>query len=95
VRLNGIEIGRVTRIELDPKDPQLVRLILQVRNTVEIRTDAVASIETLGLTGASYVEISGGTLGSPPLVVVEGQQYPTITFRRCSRMRRNSWQGFS
>jgi phospholipid/cholesterol/gamma-HCH transport system substrate-binding protein len=90
VRLNGIEIGRVTRIELDPKDPQLVRLILQVRNTVEIRTDAVASIETLGLTGASYVEISGGTLGSPPLVVVEGQQYPTITFRRCSRMRRNS-----
>ena len=51
VRLNGIEIGRVTRIELDPKDPQLVRLILQVRNTVEIRTDAVASTETLGLTG--------------------------------------------
>ena len=29
VRLNGIEIGRVTRIELDPKDPQLVRLILE------------------------------------------------------------------
>ena len=45
VRLNGIEVGRVTRIELDPKDPQLVRLILLVRNTVEIRTDAVASIE--------------------------------------------------
>lgn len=84
VRLNGIEIGRVTRIELDPKDPQLVRLILQVRNTVEIRADAVASIETLGLTGVSYVEISGGTLGSPPLLAAEGQQYPTITSRPSS-----------
>ena len=84
VRLNGIEVGRVTRIELDPKDPQLVRLILQVRNTVEIRADAVASIETPGLTGTSYVEISGGTLGSPPLMVAEGQQYPTIISRPSS-----------
>lgn len=84
VRLNGIEVGRVTRIELDPKDPQLVRLILLVRNTVEIRTDAVASIETLGLTGVSYVEISGGTLGSPPLMPAEGQQYPNIASRPSS-----------
>jgi phospholipid/cholesterol/gamma-HCH transport system substrate-binding protein len=84
VRLNGIEVGRVTGIELDPKDPQLVRLILQVRNTVEIRTDAVASLETLGLTGLSYVEISGGTLSSPPLVAAKGQQYPTIPSRPSS-----------
>jgi phospholipid/cholesterol/gamma-HCH transport system substrate-binding protein len=84
VRLNGIEVGRVTRIELYPKDPQLVRLVLQIRNTVEIRTDAVASLETLGLTGVSYVEISGGTADSPPLVAAEGQSYPTIASRPSS-----------
>ena len=44
----------------------------------------MASTETLGLTGVSYVEISGGTLGSPPLLVAEGQQYPTITSRPSS-----------
>ena len=84
VRLNGIEVGRVTRIEQNPKDPQLVRLILQVRDTIEIRTDAVASLETLGLTGVDYVEISGGTLASPPLVAAAGQDYPVIASRPSS-----------
>lgn len=65
VRLNGIEVGRVARIGLDPKDPRLVTLLLQVRDTIEIHANSVASIETQGLTGVSYVEISGGTLGSP------------------------------
>ncbi len=49
-----------------------------------IRTDAVASLETLGLTGVSYVEISGGTLSSPPLVAAKGQEYPTIASRPSS-----------
>ena len=84
VRLNGIEVGRVTRIEQDPKDPRLVRLVLQLRNTVEIRADAVAQLETLGLTGVSYVEISGGTLNSPPLEAAPGQEYPTIASRPSS-----------
>ena len=84
VKLNGIEVGRVIRMELDPENSQLVRLILQVRTAVEIRADAVASLETLGLTGVSYVEISGGTVNSPQLEVAPGQQYPTIASRPSS-----------
>lgn len=84
VRLNGIEVGRVTGIELDPKDPQLVRVILQVVNTVEVHSDAVASLETQGLTGVSYVEISGGTQDLPPLVATKGRQFPTIISRPSS-----------
>lgn len=87
VRLNGIEIGRVARIELDPKDPMLVTLILQVRKAIEIHADAVASLETQGLTGVSYVEISGGTLGSPPLIAAAGQRYPNIASRPSSLQR--------
>ena len=87
VRLNGIEVGRVTRIEQDPRNPELVRLILEARNTVEVRADSVASLETLGLTGVEYVEISGGTLNSPPLVAAPGQEYPTIASRESSLQR--------
>ena len=32
VRLNGIDVGRVARIDLDPADPELVTLVLQVRD---------------------------------------------------------------
>ncbi|HEY2620539.1 MAG TPA: MlaD family protein [Acetobacteraceae bacterium] len=84
VRLNGIEVGRVARIGLDPKDPRLVTLLLQVRDTIEIHADSVASIETQGLTGVSYVEISGGTLGSPVLTTAAGQAYPQIASRPSS-----------
>ena len=84
VRLNGIEVGRVAKIALDPKDPKLVTLLLQVRDGIEIHSDAVASIESQGLTGVSYVEISGGTLGSPLLIAAEGQKYPQIASRPSS-----------
>jgi phospholipid/cholesterol/gamma-HCH transport system substrate-binding protein len=78
VRLNGIDVGRVARIDLDPANPELVTLVLQVRDTFEIHADAVASLETEGLIGASYVEISGGTPASPLLKAGPGEQYPTI-----------------
>jgi phospholipid/cholesterol/gamma-HCH transport system substrate-binding protein len=84
VRLNGIEVGRVEKIALDPKDPKLVTLLLQVRDGIEIHSDSVASIESQGLTGVSYVEISGGTLGSPLLIAAEGQKYPQIASRPSS-----------
>lgn len=84
VRLNGIEVGRVAKIELDKEDPNLVTLLLQVRDTIEIHADAVASVESQGLTGVSYVEISGGTLGSPALTASAGQKYPQIASRPSS-----------
>ena len=87
VRLNGIEVGRVTRIEQDPSNPELVRVIMEVRNRVEIRADSVASVETLGLTGVEYVEISGGTLNSPRLVATAGQEYPIIASTQSSLQR--------
>ena len=77
-RYNGIEVGRVTDLEFDPNDPQRVIITLQVRPNLNIREDSVASIDSQGLTGGSYVEISGGTKNSPLLVAHEGQRYPVI-----------------
>jgi phospholipid/cholesterol/gamma-HCH transport system substrate-binding protein len=77
-RYDGIDVGRVTDLEFDPKDPQYVIATLQVRPGLNIREDSVASIESQGLTGGSYVEISGGTANSPMLTAKEGQQYPMI-----------------
>jgi len=84
VRLNGIDVGRVAKIDLNPDDPTLVTLLLQVRGTIPIHSDAVASIESQGLTGVSYVEISGGTRNSPPLSVPQGLKYPQIASRPSS-----------
>ena len=77
-RYNGIEVGRITNLEFDPSDPQRVIVTMQVQPNLNIRNDSVASIESQGLTGGTYVEISGGTTKAPLLVTQDGQRYPVI-----------------
>jgi phospholipid/cholesterol/gamma-HCH transport system substrate-binding protein len=81
-RYNGIEVGRVAELAFDPNDPQSVIVTLQVQPALNIRDDSIASIESQGLTGGTYVEISGGTKTSPLLVAQSGQRYPVIRARR-------------
>jgi phospholipid/cholesterol/gamma-HCH transport system substrate-binding protein len=84
VRLNGITIGHVASIDLDPINPDLVTLVMHVEDRFKIHSDAVASLETEGLIGSSYVEISGGTPNSPLLTAGGGELYPTIASRQSS-----------
>ena len=77
-RYNGIEVGRITDLEFDPADPQRVIVTVQVQPNLNIREDSVASIESQGLTGGTYVEISGGTASAPLLVARDDQRYPVI-----------------
>jgi phospholipid/cholesterol/gamma-HCH transport system substrate-binding protein len=77
-RYNGIEVGRITNLEFDPADPQRVIVTMQVQPNLNIREDSVASIESQGFTGATFVEITGGTAKSPLLVAQGDQRYPVI-----------------
>ena len=77
-RYNGIDVGRIADLKFDPNDPQSVIVLLQVQPNLNIREDSVASIDSQGLTGGTYVEISGGTSKSPLLTAKPGQKYPII-----------------
>jgi phospholipid/cholesterol/gamma-HCH transport system substrate-binding protein len=81
-RYNGIEVGRITNLEFDPNDPRLVIVTMQVQPNLNIREDSVASIESQGFTGATYVEITGGTAKSPLLEAHDDQRYPVIRSSR-------------
>jgi len=83
-RYNGIEVGRITDLQFDPSDPQRVIVTMQVQPNLNIREDSVASIDSQGLTGGSFVEITGGTAKSPLLVAMEGQRYPIIHTKQSS-----------
>jgi phospholipid/cholesterol/gamma-HCH transport system substrate-binding protein len=78
VRYNGIEVGHVDELKFDPDNPQIVITTLQVLPNLGIRVDSIISIESEGLTGSSYVEISGGSRNTPILTPKEGQRYPVI-----------------
>jgi phospholipid/cholesterol/gamma-HCH transport system substrate-binding protein len=77
-RFNGIDVGRIADLQFNPNDPQAVIITLQMQPNLNIREDSVASIESQGFAGATYVEISGGTAKSPLLKARPGQKYPNI-----------------
>jgi phospholipid/cholesterol/gamma-HCH transport system substrate-binding protein len=81
VTYNGIQIGRVIEIRIDPQNLQQVRVTIEVDQPTLIRSDAVASLEVQGLTGVAFVEITGGSQNAPPLEAQLGQRYPVIASR--------------
>jgi phospholipid/cholesterol/gamma-HCH transport system substrate-binding protein len=67
VRYNGLSVGRVTDLTLDQADPSKVRVRIEVRAETPIKTDTVAQLNAQGVTGVSFVSLSGGSPGSPLL----------------------------
>jgi len=81
VRYNGVLVGRVTAITLDPRRPTQVHVTVDINQDVVIRNDSVAELQVKGLTGAAYVETAGASGTAPPLVAENGRPYPVIRSR--------------
>ena len=69
VRLAGVQIGRVSGVELPSQPGGKVRVDLSIarRFSDRVRKDSVARIETQGLLGDKIVEITIGTTSTPPV----------------------------
>jgi len=78
VKFNGVDVGKVQDIRLDPSNHERVRLIFALARGTPIRQDTLAVLKTQGLTGIAYVELSGGAPGSPPLLATVPGEYPEI-----------------
>jgi phospholipid/cholesterol/gamma-HCH transport system substrate-binding protein len=79
VRYRGIPVGSVFKLQIDPEDIQLVRATIRIRRDTPVRTDTVASLELQGVTGVSYILLSGGSQTAESLPVTREPPYPVIT----------------
>lgn len=68
VLFNGIRVGEVTGLALDPKRPKQVIARISVDKGVAIRADTEIGLEFQGLTGISALSLKGGDPNKPPLV---------------------------
>ena len=82
VRYNGIKVGEVTEMNLSRADPNKVQVRIEVDAGAPVTQDTVATVEFQGVTGVSYVLLSGGGPKSKPIVKKEGEPYPVIASRR-------------
>ncbi len=73
VQYNGIQVGEVTRLSLDPDSPGRVIARVRLAAATPVRKDTVAKLGFLGLTGVAFIQLSGGSEGmGPPALEREG-----------------------
>ena len=78
VRYNGLPAGQVARLSLDQADPNMVRVRIEIDAGIPVKTDTVATLELQGVTGVSYVALSGGTPEAKHLEAAAGEDVPVI-----------------
>jgi phospholipid/cholesterol/gamma-HCH transport system substrate-binding protein len=67
VLFNGIKVGEVVDLKLDPKRPKQVVARISVDKLVAVRADTEIGLEFQGLTGISALSLKGGDPDKPPL----------------------------
>jgi phospholipid/cholesterol/gamma-HCH transport system substrate-binding protein len=78
VRYRGVEVGRVQQIVLAPGNVEQVQLTLDIERGTPVKVDTVAVLQTQGLTGLAFVELTGGSRDSPALKAQSDEKYPVI-----------------
>jgi len=67
VQYNGIKVGEVRDLYLDPDDPSKVIARVRLRADTPVKIDTVAKMALTGLTGVSVIQLSGGSPEAPRL----------------------------
>ncbi|MDD5217683.1 MAG: MlaD family protein [Candidatus Omnitrophica bacterium] len=67
VYFSGHEVGKVDKIEIREGEELPVYLKISVRDTIQLREDTEAFIDTLGLMGEKFLELSHGSVDTPVL----------------------------
>jgi len=63
----GHEVGKVSGIEIIPSAERSVLLTLRMKESIQLRSDSDAFVDTLGLMGEKFLEVTPGSIGSPDL----------------------------
>ena len=68
VRFNGIPVGTVRQLDFDREDPAYSMALAEIRADAPVYPTTKAVLEIQGLTGSSYIELSGGKTSDEPIL---------------------------
>jgi phospholipid/cholesterol/gamma-HCH transport system substrate-binding protein len=73
VLFNGIKVGEVSELKLNPQNPRQVVATILVDKSVPVRTDTRVGLDFQGLTGIASISVKGGSPEAPPLASQNGE----------------------
>ena len=78
VQFNGIAVGSIQELSLDPNDPRRAIAIIRADARAPVKTDTRARMAITSVTGPSIIQLTGGSPGTPRLVDVDKRDPPVI-----------------
>ncbi|MEZ5709356.1 MAG: MlaD family protein [Blastomonas sp.] len=78
VAYSGVPSGQVTEIALWQKDPQFVRVRIAVDADTPVLQGTTATIQGIGFTGVSQIQLDGAIKGAPPISDAGPEGVPVI-----------------
>jgi phospholipid/cholesterol/gamma-HCH transport system substrate-binding protein len=97
VTFNGIRVGDVADIRLDPQNPKRVIAGISIDSTVPVRADTTIALEFQGLTGIASLALRGNSTtsaapeaeeGQPPVLVADPSATQDVTETARAVLRR-------
>lgn len=78
VEFNGIRVGEVAGLRLDPSDPRRVLARVRVESDAPVRRDTQARLVPAGITGLSIIRLSSGDDAASPRLRTDDGEVPLI-----------------
>lgn len=79
VRFNGIKVGEVRSLRIDPDNTNRVIARVRISADVPVRQDSDARLEPIGLTGVTLIQLTAGSPTAPLLRPGFGGPPPRLT----------------
>ena len=79
VRFNGIKVGEVQTLRIDPENTNRVLARVRISTDIPVREDSEARLEPVGITGVTLIQLSAGSesaavirpaFGAPPPQII-------------------------
>lgn len=81
VKYNGVRVGFISDIELNPLDPQRVKLLIKIEAGTPITMSTKASLIAQGITGTTYLGLTASSASLIPLQKADNEPYPVIPYQ--------------
>jgi phospholipid/cholesterol/gamma-HCH transport system substrate-binding protein len=78
VGFSGVPVGQVESINLEPASPEFVRVRISVKEDTPILQGTTATIEGIGFTGVSQIQLDGAVKNAPPITQPGPHGVPVI-----------------
>lgn len=78
VEYNGVHIGSVASIKINPQNPKFVDLLLRIKQGTPVTRGTRAKLDVRALSGVAFIQLEDKGTDMTPLKALPGDKYPVI-----------------